>query len=166
MIERIRALKRSIFHRINRNLAVSIISAIVVMVALSWSVRAWLAPAVSRAPASANPAQMSPPGQSNQGKRTPAPSSIQVEPITLKPDGFEPKEVRRPATPFVLAVNNRSRLMDVSFGLFREDQHKVQEIKGSKGQIRLMKMIDLPPGNYLLKEVNHPEWMCHIVLSR
>ena len=102
----------------------------------------------------------------NQGQGNRIASDIQVERITLGFDGFEPKEIRRPASPFVLAINNRSRLSDVSFELFRDDGHKVHEMKGQKGQLREMKTIDLPQGNYLLKEVNHPEWVCHIVLSR
>ena len=101
-----------------------------------------------------------------QAKATPTPVTIEAEPITLKPSGFEPSEIRRTASPFVLAINNRSRLADVSFELFKEDGHKTHDVKGPKGQVHPMKLIDLPPGNYLLKEVNHPEWVCRIVLSR
>jgi hypothetical protein len=106
------------------------------------------------------------PNNFTQAKSTPAPSSIQVERITLRFAGFVPTEIRRPASPFVLAINNRTKLPDVSFQLFREDGHKLHEMKGQKGQLRQMKMIDLPEGNYLLKESNHPDWVCHVMLSR
>jgi hypothetical protein len=157
------ALKRRVFHSINFNRAVIIISAIVVVAPLSWSAKAWLVSSANASPV-AHPPQTSMPGQGIQEKA--APSSIQVEPVTLKPSGFEPNEIRRPASPFVLAVNNRSRLLDVSFKLLREDGHKLHEMKGPKGQVNQRKLLDLPPGNYLLKEVNHPEWTCRIVLSR
>jgi hypothetical protein len=104
--------------------------------------------------------------QNNRGKAAHAPTTTQAEPLTLKPGGFEPDEITRAATPFVLMVNNRSGTADVSFELFREDGHKMNDIKGPKGGVRPMKLLDLPPGNYLLKEVGHPEWTCRIVLSQ
>jgi hypothetical protein len=104
--------------------------------------------------------------QNNQGKSAHAPTTTEAEPLTLKPSGFEPDEITRAASPFVLMVNNRSGTADVSFELFREDGHKMKEIKGPKGGVRPMKLIDLPPGNYLLKEVSHPEWTCRIALSK
>jgi hypothetical protein len=104
--------------------------------------------------------------QNNQGNAARAPTTIQAEPLTLKPSGFEPDEINRTASPFVLLVKNRSGTADVSFELFREDGQKVKEIKGPKGSVRHMKLIDLPPGNYLLEEVSHPEWTCRIALSR
>jgi hypothetical protein len=104
--------------------------------------------------------------QNNQGKAAHAPTTTQAEPLTLKASGFEPDELTRTASPFVLVVSNRSGIADVSFELFREDGHKMKEVKGPKGAVRPMKLIDLPPGNYLLKEVSHPEWTCRIALSR
>jgi hypothetical protein len=126
---------------------------------------AWFTASVSSASPAANPMWTSSPAQNNQGRAIPAPPEIQVETLILKPGGFEPNELKRSAAPFLLTVNNRSRVFNLSFDLYREGGHKLHEMKGPKGQVRFMKMIDLPPGTYLLKEVNHPGWTCRIVLS-
>lgn len=160
------SLKSRIFQNTNFNPAIIIVSSVVLIAVLSWSAKAWRTSSINSTSPPVNPSQPSAPLQGKREKATPAPSDITVEPVTLKPGGFEPKELRLQASPFVLSVNNRSRVFDLSFELYREDGHKLHEIKGPKGQVHPMKLIDLPPGNYLLKEVNHPEWTCRIVLSR
>jgi hypothetical protein len=158
------ALKNLTFHRINFKRKFIIVSAVAVIVALSWSAKAWLASPVNATPiVHAASVQSFAPGQ-DKGKA--ALSTIQSEPVTLKTTGFEPKEFSRQASPFILSIHNRTSAFNLSFELLREDGHKLHDIKGPKGQVHPMKLIDLPPGTYLLKEVNHPEWTCRIVLTR
>jgi hypothetical protein len=165
MLNKVKAtLKSRSFHRIKSNHKFIIISAVTAIIALSWSAKGWLV-----SPANATPmahTAWAPNSESGQDKGKDAPSTIQVESIILKPTGFEPKEFSRPATPFVLAIHNRTAAFDASFELLREDGRKVHDVKGPKGAVRPAKIIDLPPGTYLLKETNHPEWTCRIVLTR
>jgi hypothetical protein len=164
MLNKIKAaLMSRTFHRIKFSRRFIIVSAVAVIIALSWSAKAWFASPANASPITTS-VRTSAPGQDNKGKPTPA--TIQVESVTLKTTGFEPKEFSRPASPFVLAIHNQIRVFDASFELLREDGHKLHDVKGPKGAVRPAKIIDLPPGTYLLKEVNHPEWTCRIVLSR
>lgn len=103
--------------------------------------------------------------QANTSRSQPAPANMQVEVISFTRNGFEPSEIHRPAEPFLLAVNNHGRPADLSFEIFRLNGQKLHDIKAAKGEQRQRKILDLPPGQYLLKELSHPEWNCTIVLS-
>ncbi len=128
-----------------------------VIAALAVTVQAWLSSSAVATSQVQEPTQ--------RQNKTPNPAPYEVERVTIKPTGFEPNEINRPASPFVLAVDNRSGLQEVALELFREDGHKLHEIKGPKGQLDQRRFLDLPPGNYVLREINHPEWSCHILLS-
>lgn len=104
--------------------------------------------------------------QRNQRPAEPAPPEITVETVTLTFDGFEPKELERPAGRFVFGVDNRTRIADISFELLRENGHEVHQLKMTHGQLRLRKMLNLPAGSYTLRVVDHPEWTCSIELTR
>jgi hypothetical protein len=103
--------------------------------------------------------------QPNASSGQRAPSNMEVEVISITRNGFEPSEIRRPAELFLLAVNNQGRPTELSFEICRLNGQKLHEMKGGKGQQRQRKILDLPPGQYVLKELNHPEWSCAIVLS-
>jgi hypothetical protein len=96
---------------------------------------------------------------------TPAPASITVETVRLTPTGFEPNELERSAGKFILGIDNRIRSEEFSFEVVQENGHKVRQLKLPKGEIRLRKMLNLPAGRYSLREVDHPEWSCSIVLT-
>lgn len=101
----------------------------------------------------------------NQGAVSPAPSSISVETVTLTPQGFEPAEITSSADKFVLGVDNRIMIKELSLELLRENGPKVRQFKMAKGQIRLRKLVNLPAGRYTLQVIDHPEWRCSIVVS-
>jgi hypothetical protein len=103
--------------------------------------------------------------QPNQHAPNPAPASITVDTVTLTPRGFEPGEITRSAEKFVLGVDNRILGQQFSFELLREDGHKAHQLKMTKGQLRVRKLLNLPAGRYLLRVAEHPEWTCSIVLS-
>ena len=91
-----------------------------------------------------------------------------IEPVfvTLKPTGFEPKELKRPRGLFLLMVDNRSNNPNLLFHLDGESgkrEHEQQTRAG--GRLDWNKALDLPPGRYLLTEANHPKWVCEITIT-
>jgi hypothetical protein len=89
---------------------------------------------------------------------------IEAELITIRPWGFYPKEIRRPAGPFFLAVDNRSGLreldvrLSINIGGLEQTMPLPKRIRGWRN------VLDLPPGEYKLTEVNHPTWTSKITI--
>ena len=52
-----------------------------------------------------------------------------VEMISVGPDGFQPANLTRPSGRFLLAINNRSGLKELTFRLIREDGKLMQEAR-------------------------------------
>lgn len=151
----IRALHKSMSHVAKPKLI--IILTCFVIAALAVTVHAWFSSAVATS-------QVQSPTQ-RQNRSAPNPAPYEVERVTITPTGFEPAQINRPASPFVLAIDNRSGLQEATLEVFREDGHKLHEIKGPKGQLNQRKFLDLPPGSYVLKVANHPDWSCQILLT-
>jgi hypothetical protein len=103
--------------------------------------------------------------QGREKRGQPAAADMEAEVITITANGLEPSQLRRPAGPFLLRLVNRGRPAEFSFEISRLNGHKLHELKGKKGQQKQLKIIDLPPGEYVLKELNHPELSCKILLS-
>jgi hypothetical protein len=85
--------------------------------------------------------------------------------ITLRPTGFEPKEITRSRGLFLLVVNNRSNNPDVLLRLDRETGQREHEERVKGGKLDWRKPFDLHPGRYLLSEAYHPEWVCRITIT-
>jgi len=83
----------------------------------------------------------------------------------MRPRGFEPTEITRPAGRFILVVNNRSWLEEIELRLEREDGNRVREVRRHKNKPDWRDVVDLPPGQYVLKEANHPDWACRITIT-
>ena len=80
--------------------------------------------------------------------------------VKLSPEGFFPSEVLIPKQPFVLVINNRTGTREVNFNLFREKSNdKLQERKLKQETMSLQWELDLPSGNYELRELNNPKWV-------
>jgi hypothetical protein len=90
---------------------------------------------------------------------------LEVELLVLRADGFHPKEITRPAGQFVLAVQNHSTAEEVSLILKQERGTAIRQANSASRQSKLRELVDLPPGRYVLTEVNHPEWNCTIVIT-
>jgi hypothetical protein len=90
---------------------------------------------------------------------------VEVEVITVRPNGFDPREITRPQGPFMLAINNRSGTTELALQLTRVQGNRIHEVRLPKGRIRWNKVVDLPPGDYVLTEQNHPNWICHLKLT-
>jgi hypothetical protein len=88
-----------------------------------------------------------------------------VERITIRPTGFEPTEITRPAGPLLLAVDNSSGLAEVQLRLAREHGAQLHEVRVSRHGRNWRQPIEFTPGSYLLTEANHPDWVCHITIT-
>lgn len=88
-----------------------------------------------------------------------------VEMISVGPDGFEPTSLTRPSGRFLLAINNRSGLKELTFQLIREDGRLMQEARVDPKQPNWRSLVNLPAGAYRLTETSHADWVCTIVIT-
>jgi hypothetical protein len=93
------------------------------------------------------------------------PNRVEAEMLVLGSNGFQPKEITRPAGRFLLAVQNHSSEEEISLVLKQESGASARDIRMSKRQSKLKDVLQLPPGRYVLVETNHPEWSCTITIT-
>lgn len=93
-------------------------------------------------------------GQQAPIAATPHPQKLVAELVTIRPTGFDPLRVSRPKGPFLLAVENRSGLEEISLQLSREtgSKEKLHEVKVNRKVLDWRGVVDLPPGSYILTE--------------
>lgn len=96
---------------------------------------------------------------------TPAPGDVKVARLTLRPHGFEPKQMTRPNKTFYLMVENRSGIMDVNLRLDRVAGGRLREAPVKKRNQNLGEKFDLPPGSYRLSVAERPDWVCDITIT-
>lgn len=104
------------------------------------------------------------PTQSKQAA-VPVPANLDARVIVLRQLGFEPSQITHTKGRFLLVVHNRSGLQDVQFSLAREAGPHVVDVRTPKEQPNWRSIIDLTPGNYILTDADHPEWICHITIT-
>lgn len=90
---------------------------------------------------------------------------IEAEIITILPTGFEPTAITRPKGPFILEVEDRSGLREVDIQLSAERGGRVFRVKAPRERADWNRLVDPPPGRYVLTEVNHPDWACVITIT-
>jgi hypothetical protein len=115
------------------------------LIALAVTARAWLAPAIISG--------------------IPTPKRIHGELITIQPFGFEPTAIKRSHQPFFIIVHNRSGLETVRLRLSRLAGSGLKEAHLPKEKLNWSDLIDLPPGEYVLTEADHPDWACRITIT-
>lgn len=95
------------------------------------------------------------------------PNVLETQRITLRPTGFEPAEVTRPAGRFLLAINDRSGQRDSSFVLRRSTGERLREfrLRETPRKFEWREVVNLPPGSYVLSDTSNPERVCHILLT-
>jgi hypothetical protein len=94
-------------------------------------------------------------------------SEVEGEVVTLKKWGFEPKELIRSPGKFLLYVNNQSQLTEsLTFSLIEANGVKLKETKlDFNGKHKWDNFLDLRPGNYQLRVLEHPEWVCQVTIT-
>ena len=88
-----------------------------------------------------------------------------VEMISVGPEGFEPTSLTRPSGRFLLAINNRSGLDELSIQLIREDGKLMQQARVNRKRPKWRSIVNLPAGVYRLTETTQADWVCRIVIS-
>jgi hypothetical protein len=91
--------------------------------------------------------------------------ALEAEIITITPRGFEPAEITRPKGAFILLVDNRSELDEITFRLDHEAGHRQHEVRVTREQWDWDGMVNLHPGIYMLTEASHPDWLCRITIT-
>lgn len=128
--------------------------ALVTLVAFGIVTRDWLA----KTALAKKPTLVAAPGQSTAPR-------IEAELITLTPHGFEPVEITRPTGRFLLAVDNRSGVLDTTLRLDRETGDRLHEVRLPRGKLGWRNRAELPPGRYVLTEASHPAWTCRLTIT-
>jgi len=85
--------------------------------------------------------------------------------LTLRPQGFYPTEIVHNKGRFVLIVDNKTGLEEMSLQLDLEVGGRLRHIPVRRNKPLWGDIIELNPGRYVLSEANHPEWVCHITVS-
>lgn len=145
----------------SRTSTIAFLFLLVVGFSASASALAWFAPINRAIVIAASSAEVTTSRKENSLNQ----ESIEAELITIRPTGFEPAEITRAGGRFVLAVDNRSGFEEVDLQLNRETGSRVREALVHRKQLDWSEFVDLPPGRYVLKEVNHPDWLCLITVT-
>jgi hypothetical protein len=88
----------------------------------------------------------------------------EAELVKLTSKGFEPAEITRPAGKFLLGVTNRTGLPELSLRLIHESRRSVDG-KRLGHEMGWHRVLDLPAGNYVLREASHPDWVCRVTIT-
>jgi hypothetical protein len=92
-------------------------------------------------------------------------AQIESELITITAHGFEPAAITRAQGRFLLMVDNRSGLNDLSIQLRHEGGAQLREIFAPREEPNWSDVIDPAPGRYLLTEASHPRWRCLVTIT-
>jgi hypothetical protein len=90
---------------------------------------------------------------------------LDAELITARPNGFEPSEITRADGRFLLMLENRSGIEDLSLKILRQNGERLHETRLSDKLLDWRGMVNLPPGHYVLTESKHPAWRCQLVIG-
>jgi len=104
---------------------------------------------------------------------------LSAERITVKPSGIEPSEITRTSEAFLLIVDNKSGIENISFRLERVNtQAGTNETTGNSivtvrndirvgnGRNKWHDKLNLQPGEYVLTATDRPEWSCRITVTQ
>jgi hypothetical protein len=97
-----------------------------------------------------------------QGKKD---QRLEIEDVTITPDGFEPQQLERTAGPFILSVNNQSGVDALNIRIETERHERFREKTLPLLTPYWRERIDPPPGKYIITEENHPEWTLTVIIK-
>lgn len=89
---------------------------------------------------------------------------IEGEIIAITPNGFIPATIIRPAGAFLLVVDNQSGLPAITLLLLPDVGFPLRNVLVPREKRHWSDIVDLPPGNYTVREATHPRWICQITI--
>jgi uncharacterized protein involved in tellurium resistance len=88
--------------------------------------------------------------------------------LAITPAGFDPAEISLTKERFALYLQNRSGITDLNLQLSRttgnKDKLRDVKIRGRK-KADWVGVIDLQPGEFVLRDPAYPEWECRIITA-
>lgn len=133
------------------------IMASAIFINLAAGARSWITPATG--------SKGDLPAEARSQNARPKPTPLRVELITITPRGFEPAEITRSKGIFLLAVDNRSGLDEVTLRHDRVAGNRLHETRVPRKELDWSEVFDLNPGQYVLTEANHPQWACRFTIT-
>lgn len=97
-----------------------------------------------------------------QGKKA---QKLEIEAVTITPEGFEPQQIERTAGPFILSVTNQSGADELNVRIETEQHERFREKSLPLLTRYWRERIDPPPGKYVITEENHPEWTLTFIIK-
>jgi hypothetical protein len=89
---------------------------------------------------------------------------VEVELVTLRPEGFEPLEIVRRKGPFVLLIDDRSGNDNSSLQLQRLKGDRLRDLNTSRKKKEWYDLLNLPPGDYVLTDAANAARRCQITI--
>lgn len=111
------------------------------------------------------PVRPSPKSNAGPAPRASTDDPLEVENIILTRFGFEPNSITRSSAEFLLSVENRSPLGDIELHLDRVAGFRLHQQQVAKERPDWRDFFTLEPGDYVLSEANHPDWVCKIRIT-
>jgi hypothetical protein len=93
------------------------------------------------------------------------PGDVSVLLLVLRPTGFEPSEVTLPKGTYLLVVQNRTGLRGFALQLDRVGGGRLHEVRLPERKLDWNGEFDLTPGDYVLREADHPDWNCRLIIT-
>lgn len=90
---------------------------------------------------------------------------LEIEAVTITPEGFEPQQLERPAGPFILAVTNQSGFDALNVRIETKQHDRFSEKTLPLETPYWRERINPPSGKYIITEEHHPEWMLTLIIK-
>ena len=83
--------------------------------------------------------------------------------LELTSNGFVPAQLTHASGVFAIEVENKSGIEEFTLKLMSQDGTVLNEVPVNKGSAAWT--VNLQPGQYSLKEINHEQWVCTITVN-
>lgn len=88
-----------------------------------------------------------------------------VAAIVIRPTGFRPATIIRPAGRILFKVDNRSGFKEVALRLDKVGGERLIDVRVPRARLDWHAVLELTPGSYVLSEANNPRWTCNITIT-
>jgi len=91
--------------------------------------------------------------------------AIEEVSLMLNTDGIAPAEVRTHGKKFLLSLDNRTDVKQLTLRMTSSDGVRIREIRVPGGGGDWSELLELQPGTYTFSAVGDPNWICTIVVT-